>query len=129
MTNHKVGRPSKLTDETITRLQEARRQGATKKDAAIAAGIGESTFLAWQAKAKEEDAPPEYQEFLELMDAAEVECVLEALKAIGNAKFKDWRAAAWLAAHLRPEEYGDKQQTKTEHSGEIRITLNKEVDP
>ena len=123
-----MGRPSKLTEETIKALQHARRKGASKKDAAIAAGIGESTYAAWQAKAKEEDAPPEYQEFLELMDAAEVECVIEALTAIGNAKDKDWRAAAYLIAHLRPEEYGDKPQ-KTEHSGEIRIILNKKVNP
>ena len=126
MTNHKVGRPSKLTDETITRLQEARRLGATKKDAAISAGISESTYMKWQEKANEGEE--EYIQFLQLMDAAEVECVLGALKAIGNAQFKDWRAAAWLASHLRPEEYGDKPQ-KTEHSGEIRIILNKEVDP
>ena len=126
MTNHKAGQPSKLTEETIKALQHARRKGASKKDAAIAAGIGESTYQLWQRKAKEGEE--EYIKFLELMDAAEVECVIEALTAIGNAKDKDWRAAAWLASHLRPEEYGDKPQ-KTEHSGEIRIILNKEVDP
>ena len=122
MTNHKVGRPSKLTEETIKRLQEARRLGASKKDAAVAAGISESTYMKWQEKANE--GGKEYIQFLQLMDGAEVECVLESLKAIGDAKLKDWRAAAWLASHLRPEEYGDKP-TKTEHSGEIKITINK----
>ena len=122
MTNHKVGRPSKLTEETIKRLQEARRLGASKKDAALSAGISESTYMKWQEKAN--DGGREYIQFLQLMDAAEVECVLESLKAVGDAKFKDWRAGAWLAAHLRPDEYGDKPQ-KTEHSGEIKITINK----
>ena len=126
MTNHKAGQPSKLTEETIKALQHARRKGASKKDAAIAAGIGESTYQLWQRKAKEGEE--EYIRFLELMDAAEVECVIEALTAIGNAKDKDWRAAAWLASHLRPEEYGDKPQ-KTEHSGAIRIIINKEAVP
>lgn len=124
-----VGRPTKLTDETLERLRYARRKGLDKKDAAIAAGIGESTYQLWQKKAKEEDAAPEYVEFLELMDAAEVDCVLEALEAVDKAKDKDWRAAAWLAGHIRPDRFSDKPSQKTEHSGEIKITFNAEHKP
>ena len=73
----------------------------------------------------------EYRELWDAFEQAQAECVLINLDTIIKAVKTDgdWRAAAWLLPRLRPEEYGDKIQQKTEHSGEIKITYNAEHKP
>ena len=128
----RVGRPSKLDDEVVLVLLTARKNGLSKKDAAMRAGIAESTFQLWQQKAQEARAKGktnEYLQLMELLEASRVEGVLDALESINSAGRTDWRAAAWIAAHLRPDEFGDKATVKSEHSGEIKITINPKVLP
>ena len=128
----RVGRPSKLDDDVVSVILAARRKGLSKKDAAIKAGIGRSTFMLWQKKARDAESAGkrnEYLDFIDLLDAAEVFGVDAALESINSAGKTDWRAAAWIAAHLRPDEFGDKQSVKAEHSGEIKITINSKVKP
>jgi len=64
-------------------------------------------------------------------EASRAECVLINLNTIMKAikESEDWRAAAWLLPRLRPDEFGDKQNIKAEHSGEIKITINSKVNP
>lgn len=45
-----VGRPSKYTDELADRIAGGIRDGLTNKDAALAAGISEHTFLLWEKR-------------------------------------------------------------------------------
>ena len=48
-----MGRPTKLTDNTIKKLETALKIGLSQKKAAIYSGISERTFYLWQKKYKE----------------------------------------------------------------------------
>ena len=48
-----MGRPTKLTENTIKKLETALKIGLSQKKAAVYAGITERTFYLWQKKYKE----------------------------------------------------------------------------
>ncbi|MBM0201782.1 hypothetical protein JNW90_00760 [Micromonospora sp. STR1s_5] len=76
------GRPSKLTEETIGRLLAAIKAGATVRNAALYAGIGESTFHQWMAEAREESPRQEFLEFAEQIERARAELQVDVLNSI-----------------------------------------------
>ncbi|WP_431977626.1 hypothetical protein [Micromonospora haikouensis] len=76
------GRPSKLTEETVTRLLAAIKAGATVRNAALYAGIGESTFHEWMAQAREESPRPEFLEFAEQIERARAELQVDVLNSV-----------------------------------------------
>lgn len=79
------GRPSKLTEETIDRLLKAIKAGATVRNAAIYAGIGESTFHEWMAQARDESPRPEFLEFAERIERARAELQVNILDSVMEA--------------------------------------------
>jgi transposase-like protein len=119
----RMGRPTKLTADLKERLIGALRSGAPNETAAGFAGIAESTFYAWLARAQEDlKANPEiatdYTEFQEAVEKAQAEAELEKLLII-NAAAKgkpttegapgtagQWQAAAWFLERRHPERYG-----------------------
>lgn len=76
------GRPSKLTPETVDRLLKAIKAGATVRNAAIYAGIGESTFHEWMAQARDESPRPEFLEFAEQIERARAELQVDILESV-----------------------------------------------
>jgi transposase-like protein len=119
----RMGRPTKLTADLKERLIGALRSGAPNETAAGFAGIAESTFYAWLARAQDDlKANPEiatdYTEFQEAVEKAQAEAELEKLLII-NAAAKgkpttegapgtagQWQAAAWFLERRHPERYG-----------------------
>jgi hypothetical protein len=104
----------------------------SKKRAALAAGIGESTYQLWQTKAKEAKEigkSNEYLIFIERLDAALAEGEYIALDNVQKFGKKDWRAYAWWLEHALSNTYGTKSTVKAEHSGEVRIIINGEHKP
>lgn len=125
MTN--VGRPDKLTPERAEKIVALVRKGNFKNTAARAAGIHPDTLNEWikRGNADEEGKFSEFSAALEEADAqAEVDAVAkwqkhhdkspEAIKEYLRRRFPHWNVQ-------------DKQQT--EHTGGVRIILNKEVNP
>jgi transposase-like protein len=119
----RMGRPTKLTADLKERLIGALRSGAPNETAAGFAGIAESTFYAWLARAQEDlknnpEIATDYTEFQEAVEKAQAEAELEKLLII-NAAAKgkpttegapgtagQWQAAAWFLERRHPERYG-----------------------
>jgi hypothetical protein len=79
----KVGRPSKLTPETLERLVKALSDGLTIKQACLAAGIGETTLARWK---------DEHPGLVPQLEQARERARQDALATIKRAGDTDWRA-------------------------------------
>jgi transposase len=92
-----AGRRSKYTPETVDKLTQAIRLGATDELACDYAGIGTSTFYAWM------DAKPEFQEAIKLARGA---AAVKWLAKIEQAGEEAWQAFAWKLERRYPHFYG-----------------------
>jgi hypothetical protein len=118
-----TGRPTKKTPQVRGRIIQAIEMGATRRLAALYAGIGETLLYEWQA----EDA-----EFAESIKAAEARRSIRWLATIEKASELSWQAAAWKLERLMPDEYGRKTRTEVtgkdegavriEHTGAVELT-------
>jgi transposase len=93
-----AGRRSKYTPETVKKITDGIRMGATYEHAAAYAGVTYETFNEWR-KAK--------SDFSEAVLLAEGEGALALLGRIQqSAKSGSWRAASWILERRHPESYG-----------------------
>jgi hypothetical protein len=92
-----AGRRSKYTPETVDKLTQAIRLGATDELACNYAGIDGSTFYEWMnAKA----------EFSETIKQAKGAAAVKWLAKIEQAGEEAWQAFAWKLERRYPEMYG-----------------------
>ena len=88
-----MARPSKFTDDRVASIIAALEIGATRKDAALSAGVDYTTFLRWMQKGEAAKSGMFY-EFYHAASAAEGEARLKFTTTIAQAAAKgDWRAA------------------------------------
>lgn len=100
-----MGRPSKLTEDLTTTLEQVFAKGQTSiRSACEYVGIGESTFHAWMAS--NEDRYSEFQERIEKARASAVQGYLEVIH--NAAQNGTWQAAAWWLERVLPNQYGRK---------------------
>lgn len=103
-----AGRKTKRTPEVEKRILDALRVGATQKDAAAAAGIGENTLDEWKRN---------FQDFRDAVTRAEGACAARMAARIyqeATASEGDWRAAeSWLKRRRR-NEWGDNVSVDTD---------------
>lgn len=93
-----MARPSKYTPETVKRIVEAIRLGATFTLACKYAGIDYSTFARWLHTKRE---------FCEAIKEAEGRAAVRWLTKIEQAASAgNWQAAAWKLERRYPQEYG-----------------------
>lgn len=109
------GRPSKLTPETIKRITDAIRVGATYELAAQYGGVAYNTFNEWM-KAGEAANSGKHREFYEAVKSAEGDAAVKWLAVIDRAAIEQWQAAAWKLERRYPREYG-RQIVQNEVSG------------
>jgi|13_taG_2_1085334.scaffolds.fasta_scaffold62780_1 hypothetical protein len=123
-----LGRPSKLDEETIKKLNAALRVGLSQKKSAIYAGIGETTFYRWQRRFNEIDEACQGDpdnignvEDLELWDfwqsikKAKVTGEISHLGVISKAAENGvWQASAWFLERSNPEEWGKRDRNQLE---------------
>jgi len=115
-----AGRRSKYTPETVDKLTQAIRLGATYRLACDYAGISDDTFARWRER---------YAGFAEAIKLAEGEGALKSLAVIERAangvKGEDgeyilaptWQAAAWKLERRYPEMYGKQRMELTGANG------------
>jgi hypothetical protein len=115
-----MGRPSKLTDATITKLEQAILLGATYDLAARYAGIGPSTLRAWRAEAEQARPGTLAHTLLQRLEAAEGKAAIHWLDQIERAALDgNWQAAAWKLERRYPSEYG---RHVIQHDGQVHVT-------
>ncbi len=113
MASKKIGRPTKLTKETLEELLNYIRLGMPIESACGLAGIARSTYYNWKDKATpDEDGklPPgsaEFVDFLDTLKKVEDEAKARLLERI-NAKTNPWQASAWILERRWPKEFGAK---------------------
>jgi len=106
-----IGRPSKLTPETIEALCNNVKLALPYRDAARLAGIGMSTFMRWKERAKKAKTG-EYRDFWDQLQEAEAEAKRFVLNRIQRAGEKDWHALAFIARTRWPEDFAEKVRTE-----------------
>ena len=92
-----VGRPSKFTVERQERILDAIRGGNYIETAALAAGVGKSTFYEWLDR---------YLEFADAVKEARAAAELRYLAIVERASAETWQAAAWWLERSFPERWG-----------------------
>jgi hypothetical protein len=92
-----AGRRSKYTPETVDKLTQAIRLGATYKLACDYAGIGERTFYDWMTA---------HPQFSQAIKQAEGAAAVKWLAKIEQAGEDSWPAFAWKLERRYPEMYG-----------------------
>ncbi len=104
-----MARRSKYTPETVDKLTQAIRLGATYVLACSYAGISERTFREWM-----ETKPPFFQSVKEAEGAATVGWLAKIEKAASDG---NWQAAAWKLERRYPEMYGKQRLELTGANG------------
>ncbi len=108
------GRDSKLTIEVHAAILKSILNGATRTDAAIAAGITYQTYKNWMKRGEEFDKLKEdvrdekelpFFEFFVDIKKAEAECANEMVGIVRKAAARQWQAAAWFLERRRREDY------------------------
>ncbi len=113
----KLGRPSKYTPETIAKLTQAIRLGATYTLACHYAGISIETLAQWRAKKPG---------FSETLKAAEGAAAFSWLTKIEEASAGgEWTAAAWKLERRYPRDYGRRVHEVTGEDG-VPLTIRVE---
>lgn len=106
-----MGRPTKYNPETVKKIVDSIRVGATFHLACAYAGITEETFSQWRKK---------YSEFSDAVKEAEGAGAVGWLAKIEKAANDGvWQAAAWKLERRYPNDYG---RTVIQHAGELTVT-------
>lgn len=98
------GRPTKRTPETVKKLCDAIRLGASYGDACGYAGIDIGTFGEWRDK-----FPDFAHEIKEAEGAGRVQLIAKIQKAANDG---NWQAAAWMLERRDPQNYGRTMRTQ-----------------
>jgi hypothetical protein len=116
--NAPVGRPSKFTEETRSKILAALRGGNYREVACRYAGVSYQTFRNWLKMGEDPSSPPEYQEFLEAVEKAEADAEVADIALIRKAAQEgSWTAAAWMRERKNPERWGRKDRAAVELTG------------
>lgn len=108
------GRPRLLTPERERRILEAIAQGATRGQAAQAAGVHRATFMRWMAAGEAQESGPE-RDFCDAVREADGAVAVAMCRVVTNAaETGTWQAAAWWLERRHPTEYGRHVAVRTE---------------
>jgi len=118
-----MSRPTKLTPEAHAAIVNAVSKGATRKDAAGAAGVDYTTFLNWMQKGEEAKSGAFFQFFNEVSKAESDIRIKFASTFAAAAKDGDWRAAQAYLRMRDPENWIERQEVTGKDGGEITIKV------
>lgn len=103
------GRPTKLTEPIIARIEAGIRAGNYLKTACLAAGVGYSTFARWEmlGRAQKRGA---YRDFLERIEQAEAESEAALVNMWRGLAPDNWQAARDMLARRFPDRWGNRER-------------------
>jgi len=116
-------RSTKLNSRVQNTIVKCLKDGNTRNDSALYAGIGVSTFYLWLDRGRAGESP--YVEFLEAVEKAEAEAMIANVAIIQRAANDTWQAAAWWLERKRPDDWGRRQRMDIGTSQEqpMKITV------
>lgn len=118
----RVGRPSKLTPETVEKMTRCLGLGMNYEQSCTYSGIDYTTFRKWMQKG-EAAKSGEYFDFFDAIKRAEIDGLHRDLEIIESAGQKgNWTASAWRLERKYPNQFG-KQGTDLNLTGKLTISL------
>jgi hypothetical protein len=113
---------SKLNPETIERITNAIRVGATLDAASRYGGITRDTFYRWLGAGRKDDAEGLLREFADAIDDALAGWEVTANTLIAKAAQDGvWQAAAWSLERRKPDEYGRRMRLDANVTNDPRL--------
>jgi hypothetical protein len=109
----KTGRKSALTKEVKESICATLSAAGTIEDAAIHAGVNDSTVYAWLAKGERQATGP-YRDFLEAVKKAKAQRRIALEAGIRKHGSKNWQALAWLLERTEPKRYAQRVRVHVE---------------
>jgi transposase len=103
-----VARHTVCTIDVTARVCEHLRRGGYAVDAAVTAGIDESTFYDWMRRGKKGEEP--FAQFAQSVKAAKRERVQALCEQISSDP--TWQAKAWLLERTDPKRFGRNDRVK-----------------
>jgi transposase len=128
-----MARPTKFTPETIKRLTDAIRMGATYSLACKYAGISYEIFNQWRNGSgyPQGTTAEEKMQFVDAIQKAEGDAAVGWLTKIEKAANEGhWQAAAWKMERRYPNEYGRTvQQIEGSDGGPLVVSVIRDHPP
>lgn len=111
-----VGRPTVMTDEVVSKLEQAWSMGCSDLEACLFADISKQTLYDYQAK---------FPEFIDRKERLKESLVLKARTVIANSlNNKDENTAKWYLERKKKDEFSTKIENETEIKG-LEVALVK----
>ena len=115
----------KLTDEIQAEICKYIEIGVPAVHACCAVGIAEKTYYDWIKKGQASKSG-KYCKFCKSIKKAHSRHMAHNAAIIEKAaKDGKWTASAWMLERRHPDDWGNKQNMKIEHSGKINIEVFK----
>ena len=112
-----IGRPTIMTPETISKLEEVFAIGGSDEEACFYANIGKSTLYNYQQ---------ENPEFVERKEALKQRPVLKARQTIVKA-LDNPEDARWFLARKMKKEFSERQEVTGADGEKLVIEISKEI--
>jgi hypothetical protein len=103
----RVGRPTKLNREVMTKIINAIRTGCYMETAAFYAGASKQSLYEWLKKGNRGECDL-CVEFLDAVNKALADAELTDVDNIRKHAANDWRASAWRLERKNPQRWGTK---------------------
>src|SRR5438105_2234938 len=104
-------RPTRYSQDVVARIIAATRNGATRRAAAAAGGVAESTLYEWLSQGRS-DPTSRFAVLVAKLEQADGEAELAVTMAWRGHFDRDWRACAEFLARRFPKEW--RRQPSTE---------------
>lgn len=133
-----TGRPTKLDPERVEKILSLLERGNTRRTAAIASGVGDSTFKLWTKLARDarerlaSGAKPtktdlRYLTFLDRVEEAEEKSVARNVENVRLAAEQGtWQASAWFLERRRPDDFARRVHVRhggDDGAGPVRLSV------
>lgn len=117
----------KLNDEITKKICNYIEIGMPAKHACEAVGITEKTYYEWLQKGNEQKNG-KYSKFSKSIKKAQARHMARNAAIIEKAaQDGKWQASAWMLERRHPDDWGNKQYQKIEHSGKISFEQLREL--
>lgn len=111
-----IGRPTVMTKETISKLEQAFAYGASDKEACFYAGISHESLYKYQKQ---------HPEFTDRKEALKEQPILAAREKVVKEIRNDVKAAQWYLERKRKDEFGTRTEIGVDMVNPIRLMVEK----